>query len=459
MACTDSTDIIDIPDSDTDAGSSEQDAKSTARASRTQRAVPASDSVLVIESSDSDDYWSDSDDPSEFLKALERLDLDSGGAPSSTIPSKASSPTRLSTVVEVNNTIVLTSSDDESSPMPFPVQKENTKVNIASTSKSPSYSATTKVQGKRAAQKQVVSTQTRDLDKVDAKLHREVNKLVTDKKSTVKDFTVEISRALRNSPFVNPFRDKLAPHDGKLEFFEPPSGIERLIRFRRSHVARYDIATKEWVLIDPYTRLEDLYILFLPADQLVQAVSEQSLSDMLSVLRDTHQLTQRSQIFLMVDGINAYYKQKGGAKVKRGVIESSMTFLQAVERCFIVHVDGPEDASQWLFDMTGDLVKCGTSKSDTYKNMLQQIHGITESAADGIVEEVPTLRSLFEGYDQEKDMYVRHERLKQVTISNRKDGVAKSRILNQSKLTSVSQALSKKIHDVMWGQDPLTLVL
>ncbi|KAG8692972.1 hypothetical protein FRC09_010833 [Ceratobasidium sp. 395] len=104
-----------------------------------------------------------------------------------------------------------------------------------------------------------------------------------------------------------------------------------------------------------------------------------------------------------------------------------------------------------LLYSTDTKVKCGTSKADTYKKMLQQIHGITESAADGIMEKAPTLRSLFEGYDEENDPHTRHERLKQVMISNRKDGVAKSRILNQ--------ALSKKIHDVMWGQDPLTLVL
>ncbi|KAG8692880.1 hypothetical protein FRC08_009477 [Ceratobasidium sp. 394] len=213
--------------------------------------------------------------------------------------------------------------------------------------------------------------------------------------------------------------------------------------------------------------------MFLPADQLAQAVSEQSLPDTLSALRDTHDLTDRSQVFLMVDGINAYYKRKGGAKIKRDVIESSLTFLQAVERCFIVHVDGPADTSQWLLNITGDLgeylhrmpakptieqwipgikphkrirdsflpfctdtkVKCGTSKRDTYKKMLQQIHGITESAADGIIEDIPTLRSLFEGYNKENDPRARHERLKEVTIFNRKDGVAKSRILNQVRLT------------------------
>ncbi|CAE6476662.1 unnamed protein product [Rhizoctonia solani] len=210
-------------------------------------------------------------------------------------------------------------------------------------------------------------------------------------------------------------------------------------------------------------------------------------------------LTTRSQIFIMVDGLNGYYKRKGSHKNKRNTIESALASLQALERCFIVHVEGAEDTAQWLFNITGDLgirphkriresflpfwphkriresflpfctdtqVKCGSSKSDTYKKMLQQIRNITESAADGIVEEVPTLRELFEGYAQEIDLCSRYDRLKGVTVSNRKDGAAKSRILNQvsnrkdgaAKSRILNQALSRKVHDVIWGEDPLTLV-
>jgi GTP1/Obg family GTP-binding protein len=66
---------------------------------------------------------------------------------------------------------------------------------------------------------------------------------------------------------------------------------------------------------------------------------------------------------------------------------------------------------------TDTKVKCGSSKADTYKKMLQQIRGITESAADGIVNEIPTLRGLFDGYAQEDDIYTRHNRLKEVIVS------------------------------------------
>lgn len=160
---------------------------------------------------------------------------------------------------------------------------------------------------------------------------------------------------LQSQPFVKLFSSKLADHQGVVSFFEPPAGAECLIRFRRQHIARYDNVLKEWVLVDPYSRLEDLYVLLLSADQLALAISEDSLRSTVAALRDSHDLTDRAQIFFMIDGMKAYYKRRSGPKVKRDVIESSMARLQATERCFIVDLDGPEDTAHWLFNITGDL--------------------------------------------------------------------------------------------------------
>ncbi|KAG9076296.1 hypothetical protein FRC06_009584, partial [Ceratobasidium sp. 370] len=203
MRSTNPAEIIEISDSDTDAGVSGRETGPLARAFETQSVALASDSILVIESSDSDDSgnldnWSDSNN-----KLLEHLDLNSEPAVSGT-PSKSSTqshPTHVLAVTEANSTISLSSSDDEPSPGPLAAQKENTKDKTASTSKeSLSFSAATQGRDKRpslrkpiARPAKVVSTQTRDLNKVDAKLHRDVNKLVTDKKATIKEFTVEIS--------------------------------------------------------------------------------------------------------------------------------------------------------------------------------------------------------------------------------------------------------------------------
>ncbi|EUC67094.1 ERCC4 domain protein, partial [Rhizoctonia solani AG-3 Rhs1AP] len=295
-------------------------------------------------------------------------------------------------------------------------------------------------------------------------------KLTQDRKDTLKDFTVELSRAFQDHLFVDHLERKLSVHDCSISFFDPPPQSESLIRFRRQHIARYDNRLKEWVPTTPHAALEDLYVLFLSADTLALALLQEDITEMLASLRRTHCLTTHSQIFIMIDGLNGYYKRKKGRKDERNTIESALTSLQALERCFIVHVEGAEDTAQWLFNITGDLgirphrriqesflpfctdtqVKCGSSKADTYKKMLQQIRNVTESAADGIIQEAPTLRELFEGYAREPDMHNRHDRLKGVVVSNRKDGAAKSRILNQ--------ALSRKVHDIIWGEDPLILV-
>jgi hypothetical protein len=205
------------------------------------------------------------------------------------------------------------------------------------------------------------------ITKAQAKLQRDVNKLVVDKKATLKDFTVEISHTLQGHPFVSALKSKLVPHNGGISFFKPPPEVEHLIQFRRRHMARYDGMLKEWVAVEPHTSLEDLYVIFISADFLALAISEESLVGLLAALRSSHSLSSRSQIFLMVDGINAYYNRKDSHKVKRNFIESTMASLQATERCFIVYVDGPEDTSQWLFNITGDLGMSGTHMAKTLR--------------------------------------------------------------------------------------------
>ncbi|KAF8610499.1 hypothetical protein BDV93DRAFT_601498 [Ceratobasidium sp. AG-I] len=469
MAHANAPDIIDISDSDDEpiivAASPHPVIKTSAQKRPTPAPAPGSE-TLVVDSTDSDDFQ-------ELEKFLGRINITKKSpqvpAKPKAGPSKPTSPTRRTRTLpapRAKAVITLSSSDEESDSRASIGRKKIP----AKKSRKPTV---TKIKQKAQPSSQSKSTQaeSKELAKAQAKLQNDINKLVTDKKSTIKDFTVEISHELKGQPFVALFSSKLADHKGTVSFFEPPAGVECLIRFRRRHIAQYDSALKEWVPVDPYSRLEDLYVLFLSADQLALAISEDSLRSTLAALRDSHNLNDRAQIFFMIDGMRTYYKRKGGSKVKRDVIESSMARLQATERCFIVDVDGPEDTVQWLFNMTGDLgmrphkrirdsflpfctdtkVKCGTSKSDTYKKMLQQIRGITESAADGIIEEVPTLRELFQGYAEETDANERHNRLNEVIISNRRDGAAKSRILNQ--------ALSKKVHDVMWGEDPLTLVV
>ncbi|CAE6459856.1 unnamed protein product [Rhizoctonia solani] len=460
-----SSEIIDISDSDSELGKLQPSlhTQSSGQGQPSSRQCEPSD-ILVIDSTDSEDL-------DELEAKLRRVYFSKKSGAAIPRPRFGASDVACTRVQSEDDVLVLSSSEEDAVVVQPVIQHCTPNSNNTPELKSGAAIQLRKQKDRIVGQNlQPSKASKKEQIKEQAKLRRDINKLVTDKKSTLKDFTVELSRGLEGYSFVDYLETKLAVHGCALSFFDSQLQSEHLIRFRRQHFARYDNKSKEWVPVVPYTALEDLYVLFLSSEALALAILEETLTKTLYTLRSMCHLTTRSQIFIMVDGLNGYYKRKGSHNNKRNTIESALASLQALERCFIVHVEGAEDTAQWLFNITGDLgirphkriresflpfctdtqVKCGSSKSDTYKKMLQQIRNITQSAADGIIEEVPTLRELFEGYAQELDLCSRYDRLKGVTVSNRKDGAAKSRILNQ--------ALSRKVHDVIWGEDPLILV-
>ncbi|CAE6433262.1 unnamed protein product [Rhizoctonia solani] len=469
--------IIDISDSDSEFGEPQPSFPTqTAFASgQVEQDRPASSpcepsDVLVIDSTDSEDL----DELEAKLKSVcfeKKTDAVTPCSPGpSTSYSAYGSPIRPTLRIESQDDILVISSSEEDAEIQSTIRRRASDSNNSTKATSEHSILQRKRKDSNISNPIPSRAYGREHIKQQTKIRSDINKLVTDKKSTLKDFIVELSHTFQGYPFVDHLESKLATHDSNVAFFDPPPRSEFLIRFRRQHIARYDKQLKEWIPITPYTELEDLYVLLLSADTLALAILEETLTKTLSALRSTYKLTARSQIFIMVDGLNAYYRCKGVREDKRDTIESALVSLQTLEKCFIVQTEGAENTAQWLFNITGDLgikphkriresflpfctdtkFKCGSSKADTYKKMLQQIRNITESAADGIIEEAPTLRELFEGYAREPDAYNRYHRLKEVTIANRKDGAAKSRILNQ--------ALSKKVHDIIWGEDPLTLV-
>ncbi|KDN49392.1 hypothetical protein RSAG8_02094, partial [Rhizoctonia solani AG-8 WAC10335] len=462
-----SLDIIDISDSDSEPGDppflTQTSLASSEVGSKQLSSSPCQPSdILVIDSTDSEDL----DELEAKLKHVSFGKKPDAVTPCSRPDINDSMPTGLTRSLRIESkadVLVLSSSEEDTVDANL-ITRHHITNSDDTPKETPNPSVRPRKQKDRTAGEhpQTSNAQEKRNIKEQAKLQRDINKLVTDRKSTLKDFTIELSRTFEGYPFVECLERNLATHGCSISFFDPPPQSDFLIRFRRQHIARYDNKLKEWIPITPHAALEDLYVLFLSAETLALTILQENLTEMLASLRSTHRLTTRSQVFIMVDGLNGYYKRKEGRRDKQNMIESALTSLQALERCFIVHVEGAEDAAQWLYNITGDLgirphkriresflpfctdtqVKCGSSKADTYKKMLQQIRNITESAADGIIEEAPTLRELFEGYAREPDARNRHERLKGVVVSSRKDGAAKSRILNQ--------ALSKKVHDIVW---------
>jgi len=82
--------------------------------------------------------------------------------------------------------------------------------------------------------------------------------------------------------------------------------------------------------------------------------------------------------------------------------------------------------------------------------MLTQLKLMTESKADTVVAQTPTLRSLFEAYEKEPDPRRRDELLKDGMVAYKVTGERSNKILNVG--------MSSKIHTVFWNEDSLTAI-
>ncbi|CEL52395.1 hypothetical protein RSOLAG1IB_00936 [Rhizoctonia solani AG-1 IB] len=307
--------------------------------------------VLVIDSTDSEDL----EDLEAQLKKIcfqKKTNARSRHPISSLTPPASHVKTPRGSELQ-DDVLVLSSSEEET--VPLGRTAHHGALNSNSPLKKAHNTSTRMPNHKGNVSRRNLNVQEKEVIKEQTRLQRDINKIVNDKKSTLKDFTVEVSRTFEDHPFIDCLKTKLAVHGCSIMLFDPPSLSEPLIRFRRQHIARYDNKLKEWIPVAHYHALEDLYVLLLSAATIALAVSEETLAETLSVLRSTHRLTARSQIFLMIDGLNAYYKHKRTPKVKRNAIETALAALQASEKCFIVQVEGSEDTAQWLFNITGDL--------------------------------------------------------------------------------------------------------
>lgn len=81
--------------------------------------------------------------------------------------------------------------------------------------------------------------------------------------------------------------------------------------------------------------------------------------------------------------------------------------------------------------------------------MLQEVNGLTASAASGISARYPSFRKLMEAYDREANLKAAEGLLMGCEIRNSKNGAAASR--------RVGPSLSRKVHWLFRGRDPLAL--
>lgn len=138
----------------------------------------------------------------------------------------------------------------------------------------------------------------------------------------------------------------------------------------------------------------------------------------------------------------------------RDQIEAGMVRLQVAEHFFLVHVEKTEDVEDWVYNIAADIALRpyklvskshlnfapaeGTKKAlqptAVLELMLQEVQGITASAAAGITEKYPTFRRLMEAFEMEEQrggMERAEMMLQYCEVRNLKSGHASGRNLNK----------------------------
>jgi crossover junction endonuclease EME1 len=197
-----------------------------------------------------------------------------------------------------------------------------------------------------------------------------VNKLVTDKKSLVTDFTLYVSTTLRDTPLMGAVSTRLKEHDCSVRFFASP--IPNIIRWERRVYAKYSESNREWVPVKEYSRFEAINMVYIDADALLSQDGNGivKLERVIQKIKVELELTDKHQIFIMIDDMEARYRrtgkgsraanaaarEAGHALVDKRSVERALASLQVSQKCFIIHVEGEADAAEWIFNMTAGTV-------------------------------------------------------------------------------------------------------
>ncbi|KAJ7435256.1 hypothetical protein FB451DRAFT_1418284 [Mycena latifolia] len=308
-------------------------------------------------------------------------------------------------------------------------------------------------------------------DKEERKEYKDANKLVNDKKTTLKDMELVFPPTLADSALYRAFVAHVAQYDMPVSV--AGTNIVRrydVFSWRRTMRKEYDPVAREWLPVPPHVRTEGTYLIYMSADELARCIRDEDCVK--NVVRQVRAVCS-GQIFLMVYGLKAYLKRKSPGRYTMAQIECAVAVLQMVEHTHLMYVDTVEDAVARLYDLSADLgikpykliershlpfcadtrMTTGAGLADTWVKMLQQVHRVTESGARGMTDAFPTANALFEAYEAAPPGRGRDDLLAGCTallqVSHRTDGVAKQR--------PVGSALSQVVGTVMYGTDPLQL--
>ncbi|KAJ7199383.1 hypothetical protein GGX14DRAFT_467908, partial [Mycena pura] len=429
----------------------------------------------VIEISDSDDDAQPPPPSSSQVSATSRysdndvLDICSSDedlpAPSSRRRhSSASASTRSSRVDYYGDGGLDSTDDEEGSPMKVPRKVSGTRETWNATHFSKSRASTTKsirkprkteeekaAEKRKKAQKAAAKAEksTRTAAKKEAKKsYKDANKLVGDKKATLKDMEIIFSPSFADSPLYHAFCSRVAEYNMTVSV-APTRAVRGfdVFSWRSTMSKRYDPAARAWLPVAPYIKKEKTYL-----------VDEDGAKNVVGRVRSAYDGPDGPlQIFFMIEGLKAFLRRRSRMQYTKDDIERALAALQMAEGTHLLCVETVPDAVERLYDLSADLgikpyklvershlpfcadthQSTGADLADTWTMMLAQVHRVTEAGAAGIAARFPTPRALFAAYEDvtahasadewaARDAVVMNL-LRAGQISHRADGTAKER--------------------------------
>ncbi|KAG8933720.1 hypothetical protein FRC01_007437 [Tulasnella sp. 417] len=338
--------------------------------------------------------------------------------------------------------------------------------------------------------------------KAEKQAHSTLNKLVTSKKETLPNITIEMHPALCNRAsalhkHIEPLVHRIVEESGTPSRMrsDPPwpvaqmkledrfLGRNNLIRWKRNVVAKYSEEDKEWQAVpEPYYRVEGMYAMYYTLRDVLADIrlppTQRSTLQGMQTLRV--ELGPKHQLYLIIDESGT--ERKNMRKDEKVRLEEWLAELQIETDCFVVRPKDDDGVVTWLYNMTGDIgikpykliershlafcpitrpihsadddgPKRGQSMLGTYQHMLAQIYRVTPSMAEEISKQqgFKTLRDTFETYSDSRLTERQKEELLVGTWMGRTQSGNRSR-------RDVGKVLSSRVYNVFTTEDSLQLV-
>ena len=219
------------------------------------------------------------------------------------------------------------------------------------------------------------ATADKQREKETNKNYAEANKLVSDKKKTIADLTVEVSTALmlhaKFGPCVHEFQNRLGENGGNLLCFDSEYPFSHVMRWRRKVDKEYDEEAREWRAVEPYDARDPLFAIFYTAQDLLDILQQnpeqamEAVTLVKSALEDetgrlelgdensVRAATGDYQVLVVVLGVRAACRQPRGGDLFATLQAFGMR-ANIYHRAHVILCDDEEEFAQRLHDISAD---------------------------------------------------------------------------------------------------------